>query len=380
MGNLVGQINNLAGGQQGGGFQAQAAGIQNPFMSAEGQQATNNVGSAIDQQQALIQALQQQGGIGNQSSVFGQQQQLANALQAQTQGAGPNPAQAALAQNTANNTANQAALMGGQRGASQNVGLIARQAGQQGAANQQAAVGQAATMQAQQQLAAQQQLQQQQQMLAGLATQQVGQQTGAVGNLGNLALQQQQNVLGAYSNLNNANIGNVQQQNTANAGIAGINAKAGNEMIAGAVNSAGAAAGKPPVPMAEGGEVDNAKLAQVPQQERYNAALLPSHLQDMALMYHPHHYASGGEVSGGGEVPGIPQVDHNSYANDKVPALLSPKEIVLPLSVTQAEDAPAAAAAFVAKELHKHYSKGSGDEQKDFKEALKAAIAARRDK
>lgn len=54
----------------------------------------------------------------------------------------------------------------------------------------------------------------------------------------------------------------------------------------------------------------------------------------------------------GGLVPG------DSPKNDTVPAMLSPGEIVLPRSVTQAEDAPERAAAFV-KALHRHhYAKG----------------------
>lgn len=50
----------------------------------------------------------------------------------------------------------------------------------------------------------------------------------------------------------------------------------------------------------------------------------------------------------GGLVPGEAKVAGDSLKNDKVPALLSPKEIVLPRSVTLSEDAPARAAEFVA--------------------------------
>lgn len=55
----------------------------------------------------------------------------------------------------------------------------------------------------------------------------------------------------------------------------------------------------------------------------------------------------------GGQVPGQPKVDHNSYANDTVTARLSPKEIVLPLSVTESQDPVKAAADFVAATLAK---------------------------
>ncbi|CAM6002768.1 unnamed protein product [Sphagnum balticum] len=80
------------------------------------------------------------------------QQQVLNQLQGVANGTGPNPAQAALNQSTGQNINSQAALQAGQRGASGNVGLLARQIGQQGAAIQQNAVGQGATMQATQEL------------------------------------------------------------------------------------------------------------------------------------------------------------------------------------------------------------------------------------
>lgn len=51
--------------------------------------------------------------------------------------------------------------------------------------------------------------------------------------------------------------------------------------------------------------------------------------------------AKGGRINGRGLVPG----DHP--ANDVVPAMLSPGEIVLPRSIAEAEDAPEKAAAFV---------------------------------
>lgn len=70
--------------------------------------------------------------------------------------------------------------------------------------------------------------------------------------------------------------------------------------------------------------------------------------------------AKGGPVVGemlaaqGKMVPGKAKVAGNSYANDNVPAILSPKEIVLPRSVTMAKDAPEKAKAFVAAILAKN--------------------------
>lgn len=54
-----------------------------------------------------------------------------------------------------------------------------------------------------------------------------------------------------------------------------------------------------------------------------------------------------GGMSDGGQVPGQPKVFGDDSRNDTVPAWLTPKEIVLPLSVTQSPDAPERAAEFV---------------------------------
>lgn len=158
------------------------------------------------QQQNLLVSLQGQNGIQNQSSVFNQLQGVAN-------GTGPNPAQAQLAQATGANTANQAALMAGQRGSGANAGLIARQAAQQGAQNQQNAAGQAATMQANQSLNAMNQL-------AGVAGQQVGQQQQATGAITGAQQTEQQNLLNSIAQQNNANVGMQSNVNSSNAGLA----------------------------------------------------------------------------------------------------------------------------------------------------------------
>jgi hypothetical protein len=157
-----------------------------------------------------------EGNLANEQAL---QQQLAQ----QAVGQGPNPAQAALNQSTGANVANQAALAASQRGASSNVGLLERQAAQQGAQTQQQAVGQSATLQAQQQLAAQQ---------GELALQgNVGQQAGQLYNSsiqGNTA--------------QNANlVQNYGQAQQINAGIAGQNAAAGNATIGGIASGVGAA-------------------------------------------------------------------------------------------------------------------------------------------
>lgn len=64
----------------------------------------------------------------------------------------------------------------------------------------------------------------------------------------------------------------------------------------------------------------------------------------------------GGEPMG--QVPGQAAVAGNSLKNDKVPAMLSPKEIIIPRSITMHPNAPALAAEFVKRELHKHHPDG----------------------
>lgn len=146
--------------------------------------------------------------------------QLAQVLQNQMYGIGPNPAQAQLQQSTAANTANQAALMAGQRGASQNVGLLARQAGQQGAANQQASVGQAATLGAQQQINAQSQLGNVYGNVAGQANSNLGINQGAQA--------QQNSAITGQQNANNQIGASIGQQNASmNQGLIGGVANAG---------------------------------------------------------------------------------------------------------------------------------------------------------
>jgi hypothetical protein len=293
-------IGNLFGGSK-LGADFEASGINADQLN---QSIAQNTG-AYQQQNDLAQALASQGQQGMQA-----QSGLAQALQAQAMGMGPNPAAAQLANQTGNNIASQAALMAGQRGAGSNVGLMARQAAQQGGAIQQNAVGQNAVLQAQQQLAAQKQLQ-------DLAASQIGQQTNAVGNLNNFALQNQGQMFNMQAN-----------QNQVNAGMAAGNAANTAGAIGGLINAAGGA-------------------------------------------------ATMGAKFDGGIIEGEPKHDYDTPKNDTVPTLLTPKEIVLPLSVTQAKDAPEKARAFVEAILKKE-GKSGGSEHDDFKKALKEAIKSRK--
>ncbi len=378
---FIGGIIGGSGGQ-GAGFNAASPQNSSIVSPTDIRQFQNNLTSGLGQQQSLYDALAAQNGVGNQSAVFQQQQALANQLQQSANGQGPNPAQAQLAQATGANTANQAALMAGQRGTSGNAGLLARQAAMQGGANQQAAAGQAATMGAQQQIAARQQLMQQQGAMAGLAGQQVGQQQ----QQGNAYTQ---NALGATTGFLNAATGLQSNANNANASIAGGNAKNQAGLLGGLLGGAGSAMG-----LAQGGEVPypvkkDANYAiggdvQGGQGGSTLAAFMNGQqggIQDFGaapsdtVTGHkmPKGLNTSGAIAGGpGDamgmpvadmtmmaskgalVPGTPKQNGNHASNDTVNAVLTPHEIVLPLSVTQAKDAPEKARAFVAAILAKN--------------------------
>lgn len=297
----------------------------------QGANAVTNQG--LGAQSALATALSNQNGVGTQSQAVNQQQGLANAYGALAgqnaqgltnqsniynqygqiaSGQGPNPAMAALAQQTGQLNSQQAALAAGQRGAGSNVGLIERQAAQQGAANNQNAIGQAATLQAQQSLSA---LGQQ----AGIAGQQVGQQQsalagqqGAISGLAGLSTQQiaqlqaQQQGLTANALTNQGQqltgIGNQQTvqaglQNTLQQGqnsVSTANAGLPGQIIGGALNGLGAVAGAALTPAAAAAAPAAAKLAFGGKVDKPQVPHLPPHLQSIHEIYHK--YAEGGEV------------------------------------------------------------------------------------
>ena len=316
------------------------------------------------------------------------EQGLQQQLQQNALGQGPNPAQAALNQATGQNIANQAALMAGTRGASQNAGLIAQEAARQGAATQQQAVGQGATMQAQQQLAAQS-------ALAGLQ-----------GQIGSQITGQQQantNLFGTgagAANAQNANlVNNYAQAQGTNAQTAAANAGANQKTAGGLLGGIGSLLG-----LAEGGEVPRmAEGGDMLSGARSSVGKFLTGMSDSMSGNSQNPYAQfgagvnsavkgmfaspsstpapalGGSSAGssdlpqaagaamlaakggmakqpvtaeklaakGMEVPGKAKVKGDSLKNDHVPAVLSPGEIVLPRSVTQAPDAAQRAAAFV---------------------------------
>jgi hypothetical protein len=231
-------------------FQASGASIQAGTNNEQLNQAYTGAQNAIGAQSNLTNQLTP--GV---NTAVQNQNALANQYLAMTQGQGPNPALAQLNQTTQQNINNQAALMAGQRGASANAGLIARQAAQQGAATQQQAAGQAATMEAQQQIAAQQNLQ-------NLAASQVSQAGQAVSGL-NSAQQNEQNILqSANTAANNANVGMQSSINSANAQTAASNQGMAGNILGGVVSGVSSLVGGL---FAEGGKVDehHLKLAEM---------------------------------------------------------------------------------------------------------------------
>lgn len=242
-------VNSITGGVSGGSgaaginYNASGADIQAPVTNDQYAAQLGNTNRALQQNDIVYNQAMSQNATGNLGGTFAQLQNITN-------GQGPNPAQAQLAQATAANTANQAALMAGQRGSSANTGLIARQAAMQGGANQQASAGQAATLQAQQSLSA---LGQQGQ----IAQNQIQNQQQAANADINAHQNQQQQLLNAIGQQNNANVGMQSNVNNANAGIANTVAGGQMQLIGNLAGGAGSAA----MMMAGGGSVMPLPLA-----------------------------------------------------------------------------------------------------------------------
>jgi hypothetical protein len=468
-------------------------GLQNIAADLTANNAIGNQASAYNQQQALANSMYGVNGVGNQQQSYnalqglaGQQQGLLNQYQNVANGTGPNPAQAMLAQQTGQNVANQSAMMAGQRGAASNVGLLARQAAQQGAATQQQAVGQGATMQANQQLSALQAMQGQQQAIgqtqgqaANIAAQQIGQtqnQQQALAGQANQQLAAQQAAQQAYANQANTFMGqqigattantqaqqseqqllqnalssqnqqNVSMQgniNSANAGLAQTQLAGQQKVVGGLLSGAGSAVGmagakggmvvrtekyadggmtqqpspyNPPTMSDPGPQSSIGKFLKswagntnnVNQQnsdQNNNATIagdngLEKGSQDFSKaigqklmsssspaapasqgtafvgpdapaigeaavlaaakggMAKKHDYRSGGNVKAKDKNEKAVKAG-NSYANDKIPALLSEDEIVIPRDITQGKDPAKGAADFVAKVLAKKRARAS---------------------
>lgn len=256
---------------------------------------------------------------------------LSEALQNQMNGGGPNVANAQLQQATAQNVNDQASLAAGQRGAAQNVGLIARQAANVGANAQQQAAGQSATNVLQQQISAQQQL-------AG--------------------------VLGTQGQLANANYGvaqgGVSNDNTVGAGVAGQNAATNAGLINNVMNTGSKAAKLGGgAPMANGGPVQG-QPAPMDFSSAFVSGVRPTMMASggsVHLPFAPMDYRGGGTVRAQAPQQKA-QVPGNSLENDKIPIMASEGEIVLPRTVTQSPNAPQLAAQLVSQVMQGKHKGG----------------------
>lgn len=311
-------------------------------------------------------------GYGTSQSLLGQQQSLASQLLAQGNGAGPNPAQAALNENTAENIKNQAALAASVRGSNANPGLIARQAAMQGSATQQQAVGQEATLAAEQQLAAQ--------SAAANVLNQAGSQ--------NVAEQGVNNSLygtsaGAENTQNSNTIQNYNMAQGINSQIAQNNANATNKTSSNLVGGVLGGGSSIMSMFDEGGEVGESATVNVPNLNDANAVASDNWNSSGGGGGSGGGGKSGGGLSSlfsmlneggpatnyklGGNVPGKAKYPGNNPKNDVVPALLSKGEDVLPNSVTQAPDAPERAKKFVEM-----LQEQQGEKTKGYGKVLKA--------
>lgn len=334
-----------------------------------------------------------------QTDVYNQQQNLAQALLNQSQGGGPNPAQAQLAQNTGANVAQQGALMASQRGASANPALLARQAAMQGSNIQQNSVGQAATLQAQQQLAAQNALANQQAQMGnqalqgesvkqgGLAAQNTALTTGGLGAQGINAQAASQNasthagILGGVLGGAGAALGSffakggqVQHLDVGGPvndelGIAHYDAPAwsmpgasgmtdtGGKALSGGMTGMGGGLGS----LFGAGAAGEGAAGGFGAMAGGAGDAIPLIAEGAAFVNQGGkiHPSFSQALLNGGNVPGQAEVEGDSKKNDTVPTMLSPGEIVLPRSVTQAPDMEKKAVEFL-KHLKGNKSGGYG--------------------
>lgn len=389
-------------------------GMRNTFHADPAKLDTSNYGGTIDQAgQGALDRSQFDENMRRQTELYGQYGDVAA-------GRGPNPAMAMLRNQTAQNMLGAQGQVASQRGI--NPSMAARAALDAGTAANQNAAGQGALMQAQQSLGA---LGQQAglagQMQQGALGQQglMGQMYGAAAGAQNA--QNNSNIANTLGT-NQINAG-VAAQNTQMGGqlIGGLLNGAGamGASYLGGLGSGGGGGGGGYAgdaatggdfymqhagrPYAEGGQVQPpdwltsyldqaAGMAQGGQvqpkwQPGQPPPALPAHLDNWRPPERPlpeitppwyegetaklkpktkgydvkvQKKAVGGEIDG--VVPGEPRHPGvNTGANDTVPALLTPKEIVLPLSITQASDAPERAKLFVEHLLRSQGTSGYED-------------------
>ena len=298
----MGFIGSLFGGKRGMGFEAQS-GLQPGQLEETYKKQQEDL-----QRMSDLAAAMQPGG----TQGLAAQMDLSKQLAAMSQGQGPSVAQSMLEQERQKQVAQQAALLGSQRGASQNVGLTGRTAARVGADVGMEAAGRAATLRQQEQLGAMEQLR-------ALSGQQVEQQRLGTAGAGQARLAAQEQALGALG-----------RQQAAQAGVEAQTAASQGKIMGGILSGVGSVLGA-----SEGG-------------------LMPDDLQQMgnghdlvSLLFSPSAMAHGAKV------PGKAKVDGDSEKNDTVPALLSPGEIVVPRTAAKDPDKAAAFAKSVAMRSRK---------------------------
>lgn len=354
-GNMAGQLANpmasfnSVGQTIGGGIQgfADSMTAQNQFQANAPGIMTANYMPQLGQQYGQFQGLQNQ------------QQQTGNMLAAQAAGQGVNPAQGQYQQNVNDITRQQSGAIASQKGISP--ALANRMIAQQGGLQKQEAAQRGATLKAQQQLQAQTLLTQQQQNQAQQAL--AAQQLAIQGNTGqNQAINQ--GSLGAQGINAQTAQANANAVNQTTGGIMG--------MLSGSGSAVGSMMG------AKGGEVphfDDGGSVPMPRIEGNSTNPWQTQgggsggggggagmLSMLALLNKGGSTGNGPQsrigrhfsgqpvftLAQGNTVPGQASVGGDSLKNDTVPAMLSPKEIVLPRSVTLSKDPAGAAARFVA--------------------------------
>lgn len=275
-----------------------------------------------------------QGALGTAAGNEQQQSGYIQQLQQQASGGGaPSPAQMLLQQATTRNNQQAAGAVASQRG--MNPGLAAKLALDQSAQQNQTAAGQGAVLRSQEQLNAQ-----------GLLGQALGQQGAQANQLagigGGLDLQSQGINAGVAAQNANLNLGAQQ----INAGVASQNAGTAGSIVGGLLGGAGEAAG--------GFGGGGAGL------QAGGGGMSGGGMPGGTGNYGTYIAAHGGRVPGQAVVPG------DSPRNDKVPIEASPDEVVLPRSVTMAEDAPERAKHFMmAMQKRVLKKEGSGSRMAD---------------
>lgn len=313
------------------GFVTKLLGFGSPnseFEAKPTQLAQSNYGNAITQ--AMSNGLtpnQSLVDFGNSNQVRGQQQTLAQAIMQQLQG-GPSVAENQLRQATDRNIRQGMGALASQRGV--NPAILARQIlGGTQAANQQA-VADAATLRAQEQQGLYQTLGQ---MLAQQRSQDLGQsELGVNAGLNTLnANTQRLATAGGLQNQQNAtNVQNSLGAQQINAETASNNAKNASGFLSGILNAGAGLLGVPGL-LGGGGGGDGGNGGGFSSGPSLGVA---NSIGDMSNNFAAKYGGKYG-MADGGVIPGKPEVSGDHPANDTVPAMLSPGEIVIPRSAAK---------------------------------------------